>query len=237
MTLIVSLLLSGNTYGETKQFTGLFGIKIDDIYDHSGIRTIDEIKAIDNIKSIKKYLSNFSFNDRRVRIATGVGSEEVGFIKYVEPKVKNELLDKYYVHILPLSGRVWRVGAISSKKINPIKNKSDCRLMSEVYENALNKNYGGAFRKRSDNSDQIWVFNVSTSNGYYEILLFCNLYEDIRYESNPGKPEILAYKIYKHDDLNKLVDEEIVTPKDIAFKVLNKLKIKEKAGKTDTSGL
>jgi hypothetical protein len=235
--IILCFLLCGNTYGEVKQFKGLFGIKLDDIYDHPAIKTIEEIKSINSLKEIKEYLSNYAFNDQRIRIATGIGSEDVGFIKYVEPKIKNELFDKYYVHILPLSGRIWRIGAISSKTINPIKNKSDCRLMSEVYEKAFNKYGDQIYRKRSDNSDQIWVFNFSNNNDSYEVLLFCNLYEDIRFESNPGKPEILVYKSYNHDDLNTLVYDEIFIPSSTAFNVLNKLKVKEKENKTDTSGL
>lgn len=216
------------------EFRGLFGIKLDQIFEDPALKSIDEIKSIDNLKDINTYLKNFKYDFEKIRVATGVGSSDVGFIRYVEPPIKNDFFDKYYVHILPLSGKIWRIGAKSTKANNSIKDQYECELLSKVYEEAVKK-YSKNISRKSTN-EHIWTISFSNNNDSIEIMLFCNFREDFRYQMKVGVPEILVHKKYDQYDLNVMTTNEIWDPWFAASKVLESLKVSEQEKKTDTSG-
>lgn len=218
-----------------QEFKGLFGINLDEKFKDPAIKSINDIKSISNLKDIYAYLKNFKVDDfNQIRIATGVGSSDIGFIRYVEPPVKNDFFDEYYVHILPLSGKIWRIGAKSTKESNSIKNQYECELLSKVYENAVKK-YSKNVSRESTN-EHIWTISFSNNNDSIEIMLFCNFREDFRYQMKVGVPEILVHKKYDQYDLGVMTTKEIWDPWFAASEVLDSLKVSEQESRTDTSG-
>jgi len=217
------------------EFKGLFGINLDEKFKDPAIKSINEIKSIDNLIDINAYLKNFKIQDfNQITLATGVGSSDRGFIRYVEPPVKNDFFDEYYVHILPLSGKIWRIGAKSTKLNNSIKNQFECELLSKVYERAVEKYSKNISRERTN--EHIWTISFSNNNDSIEIMLFCNFREDLRYQMKVGVPEILVHKKYDAYDLYEMTRTEIWDPWHAASEVLDSLKVLEQESKTDTSG-